>query len=186
MHAVVVVQRLDQVLLELHLTTFLFVNSTGRRLVPPPGPLVVLLRDDRDLEPWLRHDLLEYRLSQGRRHDEKLIFQMQDGRPWNDGKWRRFRDRIVDPAVERAKVPAIRPYDLRHARASQLIASGASVVEVASQLGHSPTMCLNTYSHVISDFKRRGPIDLEAEVRTAREGSPEDATDRLSSVVAVG
>jgi site-specific recombinase XerD len=33
---------------------------------------------------------------------------------------------------------------IRHARASMLVASGASIVEVAAQLGHSPSMCLNT------------------------------------------
>jgi integrase len=72
----------------------------------------------------------------------------------------------------------MRPYDLRHARASQLIASGASIVEVAEQLGHSASMCLGTYSHVISEFKRRGPIDLEAEIRTARESAGDSQTAR--------
>lgn len=40
------------------------------------------------------------------------------------------------------------PYDLRHSFASLLIhESRLSVVEIAQQLGHSPTMTLNTYGH---------------------------------------
>jgi integrase len=123
---------------------------------------------DVDIEPWLKQELLEHRISLGRPADRELIFQMHDGRPWNEGKWRRWRDRTFEPAVAKAGLPPMPPYDLRHARASQLIASGASVVEVADQLGHSPSMCLTTYSHVIAEFKRRGSIDLEAEVRAAR------------------
>ena len=38
----------------------------------------------------------------------------------------------------------MRPYDLRHAFCSLLIAEGLSVVEVARQAGHAPTMTLDT------------------------------------------
>ena len=137
-----------------------------------------------DLELWLARDLREYRIAQGRPGDSELLFEMQDGRPWNNGKWRRWSDRVWDVAVSKAGLPRTRPYDLRHARASQLVASGASIVEIATQLGHSPTMTLNTYSHTIDEFKRRGPIDLETEVRNART-SDKDVGERLTAPVTV-
>jgi integrase len=41
-----------------------------------------------------------------------------------------------------------RPHDLRHAFASLLIREQrTSIVELAEQLGHAPTMTLNTYTH---------------------------------------
>jgi integrase len=47
----------------------------------------------------------------------------------------------------------MRPYDLRHAFCSLLIAEGLSVVEVARQAGHAPTMTLDTYAHVMADHE---------------------------------
>jgi integrase len=47
----------------------------------------------------------------------------------------------------------MRPYDLRHAFCSLLIGEGMSVVEVARQAGHAPTMTLATYAHVIADME---------------------------------
>jgi integrase len=70
--------------------------------------------------------------------------------------------------VSLAKLPAMRPYDLRHSFASLLIAEGRSIVEVAEQLGHAPTMSLDTYGHVFAEFdprQRRSAEDLTAEAR---------------------
>jgi hypothetical protein len=50
-------------------------------------------------------------------------------------------------------VPKARPYDLRHSFVSLLIAQGASVVEVAAQAGHAPTMTLDTYAHLFDESK---------------------------------
>jgi hypothetical protein len=52
---------------------------------------------------------------------------------------------------------------------SLLIAEGRSVVEVAKQAGHSPTMTLTTYDHVIEELdttQRRSPEDLIREARS--------------------
>lgn len=46
----------------------------------------------------------------------------------------------------------LRPYDLRHTFVSQPIDEGQSIVEIARQAGHSPTMTLTVYGHI---FDRR-------------------------------
>lgn len=49
----------------------------------------------------------------------------------------------------------IRPYDLRHAFATEMIAGGADVGTVANLMGHStPTMLLKHYQHVLDKQKR--------------------------------
>ena len=63
----------------------------------------------------------------------------------------------------------VRPYDLRHSAASLLLWEGMSVVEVARQLGHSPTMTLSTYAHVIDELEGGEHCSAEAEIRQARE-----------------
>jgi hypothetical protein len=62
----------------------------------------------------------------------------------------------------------MRPYDLRHAFCSLLIAEGLSVVEVARQAGHAPTMTLDTYAHVMADLDGSERVPAEAAIRTAR------------------
>jgi site-specific recombinase XerD len=64
--------------------------------------------------------------------------------------------------------PDIRVYDLRHHRASVLIKSGTNIVEAARQLGHAPTVLLDTYAHVI-DGTGSAVIDVEAEIADARK-----------------
>jgi hypothetical protein len=63
----------------------------------------------------------------------------------------------MHPAVKRAGLdgegkPRVRVHDVRHCFASLLIASGASVTFVASQLGHSsPSVTLNVYAHLFDE-----------------------------------
>ena len=63
----------------------------------------------------------------------------------------------------------MRPYDLRHAFCSLLIAEGLSVVEVARQAGHAPTMTLDTYAHVMADHDGADRRTAEAAIRAARD-----------------
>lgn len=50
----------------------------------------------------------------------------------------------------------LRPYDLRHGFATQIIAGGADVGTVAVLMGHtSPTMVLKHYQHVLDSQKQR-------------------------------
>lgn len=59
----------------------------------------------------------------------------------------------VDACREKDKdFPPVSPHDLRHAAASMLIAAGASVMVVSSQLGHqSAKRTLDVYSHLMGD-----------------------------------
>jgi hypothetical protein len=63
---------------------------------------------------------------------------------------------------------AVVPYDLRHSFCSLLIQEGQSVVEVAAQAGHAPTMTLNTYAHVFEELKGGARLDAEAQIKAAR------------------
>lgn len=59
-------------------------------------------------------------------------------------------------ALKRAAITRrIRPYDLRHAFATELIAAGADIGTVAKLMGHSgPAMLLNHYQYVMDTQKR--------------------------------
>lgn len=60
-------------------------------------------------------------------------------------------------ALKRAGITRrIRPYDLRHAFATELIAAGVDVGTVAQLMGHSsPVMTLTFYQHVLDSQKRQ-------------------------------
>jgi integrase len=61
-----------------------------------------------------------------------------------------------------------RPYDLRHGFASLLIAEGRlSIIEIASQLGHNPTVCLGIYGHEMGERADSGS-SAEDLIRAAR------------------
>lgn len=55
----------------------------------------------------------------------------------------------------------VRPYDLRHTFATQLLSAGADVGTVAELLGHSsPQMVFKHYQHVLTEQKRRAVESL--------------------------
>ena len=60
------------------------------------------------------------------------------------------------PLAAIAGISNARPYDLRHSFVSLLIHEGRSVVDVARQAGHSPTMTLDVYAHVFDEFDISG------------------------------
>lgn len=72
----------------------------------------------------------------------------------------------------------IRPYDLRHAFATMLIASGTDVGTVAALMGHTtPTMVLTHYQHVLTKQKKLAVSTLQvfscAQVRQETEKTSE-------------
>lgn len=78
-----------------------------------------------------------------------LVFTTESGYPLQLSN---FRQRVFDPACEKAKVGELTPHDLRHTAASLAIASGASVKAVQSMLGHkTATMTLDLYGHLYPD-----------------------------------
>ena len=76
---------------------------------------------------------------------------------------------MFGPLATTVGAPGMRPYDLRHAFCSLLIAEGLSVVEVARQAGHAPTMTLGTYAHVMADLDGSDRVSAEDAIRAARE-----------------
>lgn len=116
-------------------------------------------------------------MASGRPGDDRLIFPGRDGRPWSDSNWRNWRQRNFRKAVVAAGLPeGTRPYSLRHSFVSLLLAEGRTVVEVADQAGHSPTMALSTYAHVLDGLDgdrptAEGAIE-EARREKLREVSP--------------
>ncbi|MEA2291967.1 MAG: hypothetical protein QOF17_987 [Solirubrobacteraceae bacterium] len=126
------------------------------------------LRSVRLLAP-LAADLAAWRLESGPLRGAALVFPSHAGGLWRDHDWANWRGRVFDPLAARLGVAGMRPYDLRHAFCSLLIAEGLSVVEVARQAGHAPTMTLNTYAHVIADLEGAERVSAEAAIRAARE-----------------
>jgi len=142
-------------------------------------------RSVRLLAP-LRADLLNWRAQTRHGEDLDLIFPSPDGSPWNADRVRNWRKRAFAEAAENAQVPNARPYDLRHSFVSLLIAQGATVVEVARQAGHAPTMTLSTYAHLFDELDDGDHRPAADQIREAREGQrcpkvsvlcPPDAAD---------
>lgn len=94
---------------------------------------------------------------------------------WWDGRSESadsLRAKILDGGVKGSPwrlSPPPRPYDLRHSLASLLIHEGRSVVEVAAELGHQPSMTLDTYAHVFAEFKGAESVSAETQIRRARD-----------------
>ena len=123
----------------------------------------------------LAQDLRAFRLASGRPADTELVLPNRDfqgrptGKPWTKTTWDTWRRDRWAPALERAGIEYQRPYGLRHAFASLLIAEGYTVVEVASQLGHTVGVCMTTYLHLFDEFEAGSRISAEDRIRRARE-----------------
>ncbi len=125
-------------------------------------------RSVRLLAP-LAVDLAAWRLASGRPEGDQLVFPKRSGGLWRDHDWANWRRQVFGPLAATVDAPKMRPYDLRHAFCSLLIAEGLSVVEVARQAGHAPTMTLSTYAHVMADLDGSDRVSAEAAIRAARE-----------------
>jgi len=116
----------------------------------------------------LATDLAEWRLASGRPASDAFVFPARDGRLWSHDDWGNWRNRVYGPTAKRIGLEQARPYDLRHSFCSLLIHEGATVVEIARQLGHSPTMTLNTYGHVFDELQGTERLSAEEQIRQAR------------------
>ncbi len=113
--------------------------------------------------------------------DDALLFPNGSGRIWNDGAWQTWHRDAWVPARLAVGLEGARPYDLRHSFVSLLISEGRSVVDVARQAGHSPTMTLDVYAHVFDEFDIAERVSAEDQIERARrdvsESCPPDAED---------
>ena len=117
----------------------------------------------------LAHDVREYMLAAGRPAGKALILRDDDGEAWDKNAWQMWRADRWAPACRAAGLdPVPRPYDLRHSFASLLLAEGRQPLYVARQLGHSVSVLLSTYAHLIDEYEDRERIDADAEIAGAR------------------
>lgn len=122
------------------------------------------------LRDALRADLLELRVRQGN-PDNGWIFPNQSGERWSEAGRKSWARKGFRNAATAAGLPIkTRSYDLRHTYASLLFQEGRTAIEVAAQMGHSPSMALDTYAHVIADLDgdHRPMDELIAEARLKR------------------
>jgi integrase len=137
------------------------------------------IRSVRLLEP-LKDDLRTWRASTDRSAETDLIFPAPDGSPWNADRARNWCHRAFADAATDAGVPKARPYDLRHSYISLLIQQGATVVEVARQAGHAPTMTLSTYAHLFDEQDGADRRPAETQIRDARAAHIASTHEKVS------
>lgn len=134
--------------------------KTGQRVEPK----TVTARRDIVLMPALARVLAAHRIASACSGDDDPVFASRAGTPLLRSN---VRARVLRPTIENAGLggsdrPTLRTHDLRHTFASLLIAAGASVVFVASQMGHrKPTVTLDVYAHL---FDARDHADKLAAV----------------------
>jgi integrase len=121
------------------------------------------------LDP-VRRDVTEYLMATGIR--DGLLFPRRDGEPWKVHDYKNWTRRVWKKAREGAGVEPLPPYDLRHAYASLRIRGGASIPELAEELGHSPQMTVGTYTHVIRELQGLPMMSAEEQIELARSDAP--------------
>jgi integrase len=91
---------------------------------------------------------------------EDLIFVTEFGKPINLNSlaYKHFK-----PILDRAGLPKIRLYDLRHTAATLALTVGVSPKVVSEQLGHSSAaFTLDVYSHVLPHMQDDAAAKVEA------------------------
>ncbi len=129
---------------------------------------LIALRDKRLLESFLKgkNDI-----------SDELVFLSPDGAILDpDNLYHRY----FQPVLTKAGLRKIRLHDFRHTFGSQLIQSGASIVYVKEQMGHSSIqVTVDTYGHLIPganvSFVDRLDVDGKSGEK-AEEGQQQNAT----------
>ncbi len=94
----------------------------------------------------------------------------ESGGPMTPAMYKHFREKIWTRALRELGFEPFRIYDLRHTFASYLIYTGLYTdVEIARMLGHDVRTLHSTYAHIIREASARGPVDLNLEIRLARD-----------------
>jgi len=135
-------------------------------------------RPPRTTPLWapLRDDLLAWQLRSGRRAG--LLFPNFRGEPWSETDWGNWTVRVWKPLREKLDVTEP-PYGLRHSYASLRIREGASITELAEEIGHSPQMTLSTYAHVIDELRGAPRLPAQQEIARARDDVAERGHRRV-------
>ncbi|MDJ0854469.1 MAG: tyrosine-type recombinase/integrase [Desulfobacterales bacterium] len=114
-----------------------------------------------DLGPSMMLELQHWRM-RWPLNELDLVFPSQGGGPIIHSVMLR---KHFWPALKAAELPRIRFHDLRHTFASLLIDQGENIKYIQSQLGHSsPTLTLDTYSHLLKSTNQKAARRLEGVV----------------------
>lgn len=129
-------------------------TKNSRRSVPLPDYLLAKLKHHRAVQS-------AYRLKKADKYkNHNLVFASRLGTPFSI---RNLDRRHFKPTLERAKLPKIRLYDLRHTCATLLLAAGENPKIVAERLGHAKiSMTLEVYSHVLPTMQKSATEKLTA------------------------
>ncbi len=103
-----------------------------------------------------------------------LVFCSVEGTPHSipNLTYRYFR-----PILEKAKLPQMRLYDLRHSCATLLLIAGGNPKVVSERLGHSTVvLTLDTYSHVLPTMQQDATARLEKLLYSKRNAQGSDTT----------
>ena len=96
--------------------------------------------------------------------------------PATDGSYLRGQNvmrRSLRPIQKRAKVPAVRLYDLRHTAATLLLAAGVNIKVVSERLGHaSIQITLDHYAHVLPGMQGVAAGAFDAMMRLSPNSPP--------------
>ncbi len=80
--------------------------------------------------------------------------------------------RYFRPILEKAELPRIRLYDLRHSCATLLLSENEHPKVVSERLGHaSVTLTLDTYSHVLPTMQEAATQKLESLLYGKKKGT---------------
>jgi integrase len=117
---------------------------------------------DRAIRALQRHKAAqaEHKLKLGGTYeDQGLIFATETGGLMDSHN---IVNRHFKPLLAKAKLLAIRLYDLRHSHATLLMAAGEHPKVVQERLGHSTIqLTLDTYTHVVPGMQQRAAAKLE-------------------------
>ena len=123
-----------------------------------------------DLLPVLRDDLDVWLATRVGPAQDHRLFPRDDGQWLRLDDWNNWRNRHFHPATRAVGLGKPRAYDLRHSFVSLLIREGqTSIVDIAEQLGHSPTETLKTYAHVFSEYRRQPRVPANELIAQARD-----------------
>lgn len=127
-------------------------------------------RSVRLLAP-LAHDLREWRMACGRPGPKTFVLPGEDGGEWTEVGYEMWRAKPWRKALTKLELEYQVPYACRHSFASLLLHEGRSVIYVARQLGHSATLTLETYGHVVDELEEQPQVSAEAAIEQARRGT---------------
>ncbi|MDI1240940.1 MAG: site-specific integrase [bacterium] len=127
-------------------------NDSSRRTIPISATLQEQLKRHR-------HEQLKLRMETGPYWtDLDLVFPTEIGTPFTLSNL----NRKFKALLEKADIPAMRPYDMRHTSATWLLEAGENIKVVSERLGHSGiAVTADTYLHVSEGMQESATSKLE-------------------------